>query len=705
MTGVEFDPTMQRVVEMLRSAEISRRAETSSAAPGGTSQDSRKHQARLLLADNRALVAPYGWITAADVVAFAAHYPAHALGWWGPFATIATACAAVAARTFWHVRPSRLGRVVKTARTRRAIARDARIAVIAGTLWELLAGLWTPIGHPYAFMQLALLGGGLAIATPHLRRNRRRIVPAEPVAEIEAPKEDPRLALFREHFCRSGALREARLDGFETVKGGFAFEVECAIQNRGTFKDVLNLQDAIAALYDIPPDHVAVEPPKNRSHRRARITVLTDADAHEREERWDGKSTYDPATGCFKLGRFADSTGSRWQLHVPYSGAAGGIAAGKIGSGKTGTLHVIACEAGQAKLCADCLGERSCETCDMRRIAAVWIGDPQQQPFGVYRGKADLTAWGPLACVRMLYWLHTAGRNRAAQMGQMEWTDHLGRTNFGKGWFDPEPGLPLIVGIIDEWPMITDDPEIGPFAVSLAVDILAEFRKVGITLVIGAQQPDVDILGERGIREALTAFNTIVHRTDRYAKQMLEIEGDPTQLAPGIPGLSYLNGIDRRSGTTHRTKSIREYLRKGETGVDVREIVDRIAADPIVYDDAFLNAITSLGYTGPGQVLSDEDAWGLSELLPKQDTAKPTPKEWEEAWDVIAQLPPSSSVSQENIRHVAEKLRERNGDGSDVYDLMQDTRMSALDVTRAVDALIAAGAAAQTPSGRYVPCA
>lgn len=696
MSDIGMDPTMQRVVEMLRSAEANRQAETTPAAAEEANEEARKSTTGLLLADNRAVVAPYGWILTADVVALTAHYGGGLYGWWGQLATVASAAAAVAARTLWHVRASRLARVVKTQETRRKIVRDARIALAAGTIWEMTAALWTPFGHPYTFMQLALIGGGMAISVPHLWRNRRRPVFTEPPLQIEAPKENERLARFREHFCQAGTLKEARLDGFTNVTGGFAFEIECAIAYRGTFQDVKSIEGAIAAFYDVPPDHVSVEPPSTRSHRRARITVLTEVDAHEREEIWDGKSSYDPKTGCVDLGRYADSKRSRWQLHVPYSGAAGGISVGKIGSGKTGTMHVVACEAGQAKLCVECLAEQTCQQCDLRRIAAVWAGDPQRQPFGVYRGKADLTAWGPLSCVRMLHWMHTAGRNRAARMGEMEWTDHLGRTNFGKGWFDPTPQFPLIIGVIDEWPMITGDPELAAFAIPLAVDILSEFRKVGMTLVLGTQEADVDILGERAMREALTAFNTCVHKTDHYAKQMLDIEGNPTHLAPGIPGLSYLNGIDRRSGIRQRTKSIREYLRPGERGADVREIADRIAAEPITYDEGILDAIAPLGYTGPGQVLSDDDGWDLSALMPPKENAEPTSADTTPATSTF-----TGSVPAEDVGRIEHTLRVRNSDGADLYDLMQATDLSALDVSRAVDMLIANGQAAQTPTGSY----
>ena len=701
MSDTELDPTMQRLVDILRTAEADRQQEDAPPAEDAPVEERRKGATRMVLADNRAVVAPYGWIAAADVVAFAAHYPAHWMfGWWGPSATVLATAAVVAARTLWHVRASRLARVVKTFKTRRKIVRDARIALAAGIVWELTAANWTPIG-PHGLMQIALIGGGLAISAPHLWRNRRQLAPAEPIAEIEPPKEDERLTEFRVHFCQTGKLREARL-ALTDLDGGFAIDVECSIAYGGTFKDIKVLEDALAGYYDIALDHVSVEPPKNRSNRRARIVILTEDEAHEREERWDGRSTYDPKTGTFHLGRYADTSKSRWQIHAPRSGAAGGVSAGVIGSGKTGTLHVVACETGQAKLCIECLAEASCQQCDRRRIAAIWMGDPQRQPFGVWRGKADLTAWGPLSCVRLLHWGHAAMRSRAEWFGQMEWTDHLGRKNYGKGWFDPSPLFPQVSIFIDEWPMIIRDPELAAFAVPLASEMLCESRKVGIGLNLGTQEADVDFLGERDIREALTAFNTCCHRTDQYAKQMLGIEGNPVHLAPGIPGLSYLNGIDRRSGIRQRVKSIPEYLQPGETGVDVREIAERIAAEPITYDDGVLRAIEPLGYTGPGQVLSDDDSWDLSALMPK--TEETNASGGTATATVTQTIPVSGTVSQEDILRVEHTLRQRNGAGSDVFDLMEGTDLSALDVSRAVDVLIAAGQAAQTPSGRYVPC-
>lgn len=646
-----------------------------------------------VVSDNRTVWMPWGWMAAADVAAVTTHYATPNLGW--AVLTAAGTSAVAVGWTAWLCREARLAGRIKLLKTRRKVQANAKTAVIAGSLWELTTSLWTPFG-PHGMMQLVLVGGGLAVAAPHWWRTRRREVD-EPVREIEPPREDARLTRFRQQFCQTGVLRDARLHDLVAVRGGFQFQIELALAWGGTTEQVKMLEPQIAALYDVPPDHVSVEPPKSRSARRAVVTVLTETRAHERQEKWDGRSTYDPQTGTFELGRYADSSTSRYQLHVPYSGACGGVSVGVIGSGKTGTLHVVASEAGQAKLCVECVSAGSCVQCEMRRICSIWMGDPQRQPFGVWRGRADVTAWGPLSCVRMLSWLHAAMRNRADRFGRLEWTDHLGRTNHGKGWFDPAPGTPMLLGIIDEWPIIATDPELSAFAVPLAQDIVTEGRKVGVALKLGLVEADVDLFGDRAILEGLTAFNAVCHRCDHFAKRALGIDGNPADLPPGVHGISYLKGPDKRSGIVQRTKHIREYLRPGETGVDVRAIAERISRDPIHYDDGVLDAIVPLGYTGQGQVLDDEDGWDLSALLPAAETFEPEPEP--AGSDTPRATSPASAQDVAAVRHVLDHRSD-----ADLFDLMEATGLSALEVSRAADVLIDDGFAVQQPSGRYAPC-
>lgn len=648
---------------------------------------------------HRARLMPFTWMTAADVTALSIHYGYAAPGLLSlacikAVGTTLAASFIAAAWAAWRTREGRLGQRVKLLKTRRKIRNDVKRAVAAGSLWSMTAVLWTPVG-PHGSMQIALLAGGVAVSAKHLYRTRQQ-TPVEQMQEIEPPREDHRLALFRSEFCQAGPLEWAELD-LDTITGGFRIHVEISRASKGTYRDVQALTEHIARSYDVPFNQVTVETTESQSPRHAVVTVLTEARAYEREQQWDGESTYDPRTGAFDLGRFPDGSPSHWQIHKPYNGACCGIAVGVRGSGKTATLHVVACETGQAKLCVECGADASCVTCRLARICGVWMGDPQRQGFALWKRRADLTAWGPLSCIRMLAWGFAAMRARSAAMGDMQWTDHLGRDLEGRGWFDPTPAFPQLVITIDEWPMLAKDPVLGPWAIYFAERIGDESRKVGVSLNLGSQEGDVDILGTRGLRNALIADNAIGHRSDRLTKQMLELDGNPADVPVRAVGAGYLRGFDQRSDAMQRTKTLREVLRPGETGADVVAIAERIAADPIGYDEAVLGAIVPLGYTGPGQVLDDDkDGWTLDMLEEAETSSEPAA-----AADVPAQpVKHAVPVSPHDLSAV---WRACEAGPTEIYDVMVHTGLDALTANRCVDRLIDDGHLRQNPDGAYAP--
>jgi hypothetical protein len=589
---------LARLETVMRDIECRRKA--------AAAQDERfqpaELSARAYVRAHRAPVSAAVSVAGADLAVIAAHAGG------GPYAygVILAGSAAAGARVAW-VHGFRF-----SAKARKAARRRPRVRRRAAVLWSAssataVAGRW--IGVASGPGQAVMLAGGLAVAAPYLWHARKRpqaAAAAEPVAEL--PATDPRIEAFRERFGREAPCKGAEIHSARDIPDGFAFELTLA-EGKATTKDVIALGPQIAALYDVPADQVTVEYTRSRSERRARISVLTTENAFEVEDRWDGASTYDPATGCIRLGRFADSADVHWMLHKPGSGAAGGVLAGVIGSGKTGTALVLACEAGLAKLCAVCGAAGTCAAgCDPRRIVAVWMGDPQEQPFGVFRGDgqrafADLVAWGPDACVHMIIMAFAAMRARAAHFGTMEWTDHLGRKNSGKGSFDPTPEYPILYVFVDEWPLIVAAPDMARILLPIAAAIVKEGRKVGVVLVLLTQMPDLSQLGERAVREMLKAFNVLAHRTDGLSKHMLGIEGDTSALAPGVYGLGYINGADARPRATFRTKNCPDYVKPGETGIDVRELAEQISNDPVHLDDAILSAIIPLGWAGPNTIL------------------------------------------------------------------------------------------------------
>jgi hypothetical protein len=488
------------------------------------------------------------------------------------------------------------------------------LAWAAGSAWLAVAVVWNPAG-PHKLMQWGLILVALTVAFPGLFHNRRR-----PVEEPEEEVPDPRLEKFRARFCtsRPGAghqhMVNALLYGLEDIDHGFRFCFRLDLANHSTVDDVMGMRKQIAKLFDVPAEQVTIEYlAGHRSEARGRIIILETRNAIDQVRRWDGESTYNPKTGAIQLGWFLDGIPAHWLLHKPKSGAAHGVLAGVTGSGKSHTIHVLAAGAGLATHCADCGPDFRCPVCNPQRINAIWMGDPQRQPFAVWRNRADLVAWGIEPCIELLHFGRDVARERAEEYGNEEWWDeHKGvkRMNKGRGYFDPSPTRPLITIIVDEWPMIvkySEDTLRAQQAITAAADLGGEARKAGVAIILVTRIPDLTELGERSVREMLKAFNTLCHRTDGLSANMLGIQGDPRHLPEDVHGAGYLASVDRRPSATMRTMELPEYAEPGDDGVDVRELADRIASIPVAYDAPVLRVMERYGWNQPHMVINDED--------------------------------------------------------------------------------------------------
>jgi hypothetical protein len=292
----------------------------------------------------------------------------------------------------------------------------------------------------------------------------------------------------------------------------------------------------------------------------------------------------------------------------------------------------------------------------------------------------------------------------------MEWFDHLGRQNFGKGHFNPTPGMPLIFINVDEWPLIAQHPEVGKLACQYATVIGSQFRKTGIGLNLLSGLPDLEYMGPRAVREMLLALNVAAHRTDALSKNMLGIQGEPKLLEPGAPGLGYTNGPDRRPGTKFRTGHIPEYLKPGQTGPDVRGLAELIHNTPIRRDPAYLATLERLGWTGPGMVLDS------AELVAQWEEEREETRRQEEARHLVKvataaqQLTPAQhaavkeAVYATHPDHLEAAIQALRDGAASSYEVMERTGMDALTIRNALNAAVATGSALKDPAGRYVAC-
>ena len=557
------------------------------------------------------LVKPFGWIPAVE----GSEWFIHQLFAGNPLHALAAAAAAAAAG---EITTETVNHVQDRAHPVRA---RSRVAVGTAAAWMMIGGAGTFDGV-VALLTLATgaaVGGMLAYEKRKAHRDR----PPAPAIEAPAPPPvtappsvpDPRLTAFTDEFCHpDGPLARVTAGGFRELPTGFMFELSFAA-TRHSPADVKTLEIPIAKLYGVRRDGVDIDyvpdPEKdNENFCQVVIRKLPAVTAEERRSppvnRWDGASTWNPATGDVDLGRFTDTEITHYRLHMPRSGTALGMAAGAMRSGKTGTIHVLGCEAGLAVLCSRCGRAGTAYSpglclrdggCDMHRVMAVWMGDAQAQGLSVWRGRADLTGWGPEGCAELLEFADQVATARARERSAIEWwdtgPDGRKRHNRGKGTFDVEIGWPLIFLVMDEFPvLVTDpDPDLRKTVQRLTVKAVTQWSKLGIHLMIGTQALDTTLTGTREIRELIKVFNSIAHRADEVSSNMGGITGDPRKLSRDVPGSGYINGPDQRPGTEFATKYAPETCRPGEAGTDIRHVAGIIAQTPLLYDPGTLSVM------------------------------------------------------------------------------------------------------------------
>jgi hypothetical protein len=653
------------------------------AVPPALARKKEPGAVRTLWRGHKTAIAPFAWYPATNLAGALTYLPYHGdwTHWMGAVAAEAVAAEGVLEVWGWRKKRSK------------AVRKSARRALTASTVWAMIAAGYSPAGWE-GIVQWVLLATSVIWGLAHVHRMRRR-QPAPPpeVAEPEPeplaiPVVDPRQVAFSRRFCDGpGAeLRGANVIDFTSLRNGFSLQVIFAEDEKHTVADVERLVSQIARLYDTEASNVSAGyVPGHRSEARALVIVQEPArTGHAMAvHHWDGESTYNPVTGMIDLGNFSNDDTWHYQLHELRSGAYMGFVAGVPGAGKTGTIHVIAAEAGLAKMCVRAVdGVCSCERCDLERVIAVFAADPQHQPLAVWRGRADLMGWDLGGSMELLQFLDTVGVERGHDFGEMEWTDFgpdgRARVNHGKGWFDPVPGCPLILAVFDEWPLMVNHPDKAyrEEAMALALKAVTVWRKIGIHALFGQQVLDMSQTGIRELREMIKNYNAIAHRCDELSSNMAGIAGDPRLLSSREKGSAFTRGPDERDDKC-RTKWIREYLKAGESGVDIRHLAEQVAQTPIRYDDAVLRSMEAfkIGHQGV-----------FTEWRGADSPATP-------ATGPAAAAGPVAQIDGLPTRDEADKVLAalRGNPAADLYKVMELTGMSALTVTRALNMLTSNG--------------
>jgi len=707
----------------------------------------RKPRPRPVLAAVRPVLAPITWIAVTDATALLGRLFFDTPGPGGEAAGATALALAVAAlaRTLIRLRRRRTtakGHRAPLSGSERRARRRAIRAWVAAVAWAQILIWLTPAG-PYGIVQDLLVLGGLLLGSGHLFRHRQRLQPAEtrraiasasvgpeaieapPGREELSPAPDSRREVFVRRFVTgSGAgskaqppLHHAEVSAFGDIEGGFSFEVMGDPETSVKFSTVAALRGDIASLYDVPESQVMIDEAASKaSARRAKVTVLTLNGLFAEPERWDGVSTYEPATGAFASGRFGDGSPAHWRLHAPRSGMWGGAVYGAQGTGKSGDLHGIAAQAGIVMQCPGCGAYREedgqCDDCQPSRLFLLIMGDPQMRAFRVWEGCADLLFMGPEACVFMQRVLVEMLTERDADAGSESWTDAKGRQRKGRGWFDPSPSIPGIPAITDEWPRVVGSAN-GKEAVADSEIVNTTGRKSGVAEIIAAQLPDAPYTGDsRGNRELLKAFNTVAHRLDGTGRSMTGVKGNAADLpsGQGMHGVGYIAGIDDRSAAPYRTL---EFPEDAADGVDVLDMAEIIRDLPVVFDPAVCRVMDRYGLIR-GDVI--DDTWvaalrGREERQSRQGSGKSAignadryAGQQRAAVTVLGAGPVGAGA----LDAVAAALAQHTGtygEPAELYDVMAATGLAAGPAGRALAALAADGRVRQAGPGAWAPSA
>jgi hypothetical protein len=276
---------------------------------------------------------------------------------------------------------------------------------------------------------------------------------------------------------------------------------------------------ALAAAWDKPQTEAYAEPHPSGVESRGYLTILKTGTLGGIQE-WDGRGFGED--GIARVGRFADGADARIRLLVPRDGTRHGLAAGTTGAGKSAFLDLLIRLA----------------LAGVIPVVPV-ILDPQNgQSLPQYRGRL-LYAAGVDECARMLRGLHAGMLDRSARLAGMTWDDDGHRVR-GMEFYDPQlSGLPVVMPIIDEAPMLLSgggNARLAQEMVRIAGDAAKLYRKAGGSLWMVGQVPSLSEFGDQALRSMLVGGNVVCLRTgDKVSAGMVGLEADPSALPRYFP--------------------------------------------------------------------------------------------------------------------------------------------------------------------------
>ncbi|MGH3245343.1 MAG: FtsK/SpoIIIE domain-containing protein, partial [Trebonia sp.] len=325
----------------------------------------------------------------------------------------------------------------------------AAMAVLAAGGWLAVAALLGPFTSP---MPQALGIGVLVLAVPWWAHRRRR-----------AKARVQRAIGAWPDISKAISLPGSKIQSASVDLWGWRARLRLA---RGqTIADVTARIPAIESALGTYRGAVRVYPTRDGKANRCELRVL-DTDPHAEAVPWPGPSARS-ITQPVDLGPFEDAESCRVSFLRRHA-----LFAGTTGSGKSGGLNVL-----MATLAA----------CD---DVVMWAIDLKQG--------MELQPWAP--CIDRLA---TTPEEAAALLADavailQARAAHLTAT--GRRVWEPSPGMPALVIIVDEYAELADE---APDAMSYADSIARLGRALAVTLVAATQRPTQKAMGQGAVRSQM----------------------------------------------------------------------------------------------------------------------------------------------------------------------------------------------------------
>jgi hypothetical protein len=325
----------------------------------------------------------------------------------------------------------------------------AAVAVLAAGGWLAIAALLGPFALP---MPQALGVGALILAVPWWAHRRRR-------ARVRVQRA---IANWPD-ISKAIGLPGSKVQSASVDLWGWRARVKLA---RGqTIADVTARIPAVESALGTYRGAVRVYPTGDGKANRCEIRVL-DTDPHAAAVPWPGPSARSIAEPV-DLGPFEDAEPCRVSFLRRHA-----LFAGTTGSGKSGGLNVL-----MATLAA----------CD---DAVIWAIDLKKG--------MELRPWAP--CIDRLA---TTPEEAAALLADavailQGRAAHLTAT--GRRVWEPSPGMPALVIIVDEYAELADE---APEAMSDSDSIARLGRAVAATLIAATQRPTQKAMGQGAVRSQM----------------------------------------------------------------------------------------------------------------------------------------------------------------------------------------------------------